>query len=118
MANIDIKIKINATILNMTGLGLTILLKDTFINWSPTNITITDTIRADKYSTLPCPKGCSSSAGLPANLNPTIVIIEEIKSERLLNPSAIIDILFVVIPVKSFIKNNRELIRIPTIPPR
>ena len=70
------------------------------------------------YSILPCPKGCSASAGLSESLNPTIVIIEEPASDKLLKASAIIAILEVISPTESFIRKRRRLESIPTIPPR
>jgi len=43
-----------------------------------------------RYSILPCPKGCSGSGFLPANLKPIIEIIDEPASDRLLKASAVI----------------------------
>ena len=73
---------------------------------------------AEIYSTLPCPNGCSLSAGRFANLNPIIVITEDAVSERLLNPSAVMDTLEVINPTIIFVIAKAKLDIIPTIPAR
>ena len=50
-------------------------------------------IKAEIYSALPCPKGCSLSAGLTDTLVPIKLITEDAASDRLLNPSDITEIL-------------------------
>ncbi|GAA0733526.1 hypothetical protein GCM10008906_04520 [Clostridium oceanicum] len=89
-------------------------MKEDFINSTPTNKTIKDTINPDKYSILPCPKGCSLSAGFEASLNPKNVIIEEAASDKLLNASAMTAILFEISPINNFAINNNTLHKIPT----
>ena len=68
------------------------------------------------YSDLPCPNGCSLSGGRLDNLNPSIVIMDDIVSDKLLNASAVTAILPVMIPTNNFIKKSRRLNTIPTIP--
>jgi hypothetical protein len=60
---------------------------------NPTSITRKDTISAAMYSSLPCPKGCSLSAGFSAIFTPIIPMIEEPASDKLLNASAVTDTL-------------------------
>ena len=59
----------------------------------PTSITRKATISAAIYSILPCPNGCSLSAGFPAIFTPIRLMIEEPASYRLLYASAITEIL-------------------------
>ena len=73
------------------------------------------TIRAEIYSILPCPNGCSLSAGILANLKPIMVITEEPASDKLLKASAVIAILAEINPTENFIKNKIILTIIPTI---
>jgi hypothetical protein len=110
--------RMNGIISNLTGVGFIILSKEALINWKPTIITIKETIRAEIYSNRPCPKGCSSSAGLLASLKPTIVIIDDAASDRLLKASAVTAILPEISPIDSFIANKIALTIIPIIPPR
>ena len=112
------KSNINGIISNVIGTGFNILSIDDFTNWIPTSITINATISADIYSSLPCPKGCSLSGGILANLNPTIVITDDAISDKLLNASAIIAILDVNKPTDNFTPNNIKFAIIPTIPAR
>ena len=98
--------------------GFKILSTDDLINCTPTSITIKATKRADKYSILPCPKGCSASAGLFDILKPIIVIIDDAASDKLLNASAEIAIEPTNIPTENFIKNKTKFTMIPTIPPK
>ena len=92
-------------------------MKDVFINSKPTKITIKETISPEIYSSLPCPKGCSLSAGLLASLKPRIVITEEATSERLLKASAVIAMLFDIIPITSLVAKRIKFSIIPTKPP-
>ena len=73
---------------------------------------------ADKYSILPCPNGCSASAGLFDILKPIIVIIDEAASDKLLKASAEIAIDPTSIPTENFITNKIKLIIIPITPPK
>ena len=114
---IEIRRSINGTISNLTSVGFIILSKEDFINCKPTSITKNATNKADKYSILPCPKGCSASAGLSAILKPTIVITEDAASDKLLKASADTAIEPTNKPTKSLTKNKIILTIIPTIPP-
>ena len=88
------------------------------MNSKPTNITKNATISPEIYSILPCPKGCSLSAGLPESLNPNIVTNEAPTSERLLKASAITAILLTKNPAVILIENKIIFTKMPTIPPR
>ena len=55
---------------------------------NPISSTRNATTSAAIYSILPCPKGCSLSAGLLAIFTPTSPTMEEPASDRLLNASA------------------------------
>ena len=114
---IDTNNSINGINSNVILTGLSIRSKDDLINCIPTSITMNATIKADIYSILPCPNGCSASAGLSAILKPIIVTIEEAASDKLLNASAIIAILEATTPTVSLIANKIKLIIIPTTPP-
>ena len=78
-------------------------------------MTINATIKAAIYSMRPCPKGWSSSAGFSAILTPINPIMEEAASERLLNASAITEILLISSPISSFAPNSSMLQKIPTM---
>ncbi|KIU06506.1 hypothetical protein SC08_Contig83orf00266 [Clostridium butyricum] len=52
------------------------------------------------------------------SLNPSIVIIEDAASDKLLNASAVIDILEVINPTESLIVNKTRFTKIPIIPPK
>ena len=75
-------------------------------------------VRAETYSILPWPNGCSSSAGLPEILKPTRLMTDETASKILFAPSATIEILFVRAP-KTILKTERiTFSAIPTTPLR
>ena len=114
--NMDISIKAKGTVSNITSEGFIILLKEDLTNWIPTNITIKETSKAEIYSTLPWPKGCSSSAGALDSLKPIMVMSEEALSVKLLKASAVIAMLLVKIPAASFIIKRIMFATIPTIP--
>ena len=82
---------------------------------NPTCNTKNATTKAAIYSILPCPNGCSLSAGLLAILTPIKLMIDEPASDKLLNASAITEILCIIIPIVIFIKNNKTLQKMPTI---
>ena len=63
----EIKI-IMATVLKVVSVGLIIFSKELFKSSKPTKIISAETNVADIYSILPCPKGCSLSAGFIDNL--------------------------------------------------
>ncbi len=96
--------------------GLIIFWMDVFAASTPIIRMIKDTIKADIYSTRPCPKGCSSSAGFLANLNPTRLITEEPASAKLLTASTDIAILPVMEPITNFMPHNETFTTIPTTP--
>ena len=83
---------------------------------NPTWITKKATINAAIYSIRPWPKGCSSSAGFSAIFTPTMLTMEEAASDKLLNASAITEILLAMSPVAIFTTNSSRLQQIPTIP--
>jgi hypothetical protein len=84
-------------------------------NVKPTCNTKKATANAAIYSNLPCPKGCSLSAGLLASFTPKKLIMEEAASERLLKASAVTEILLMIHPTVSFTANRVILQTIPTI---
>ena len=71
-------------------------------------------MNAEMYSIRPCPKGWSSSAGFWAIFTPTKPTMEEAASDKLLNASAITEILFARRPMAIFAANSRTLQTIPT----
>ena len=94
--------------------GWMILPTDDLNNEKPTCMTRKATMKAEIYSILPCPKGWSSSAGFSAILTPIKPIMEEAASDRLLNASAMTEMLFTNIPIISLAANRRRLQKIPT----
>ena len=64
---------------------------------------ITDTNRPDRYSSLPCPKGCSGSGSADDNLKPSRVITEDPASDKLLKASAVIAIEWLNNPAKNLL---------------
>lgn len=114
----DINKSKKGIISKVTASGFNILENEVLTNWNPTSITIKETTRAEIYSILPWPKGCSASAGLLAILNPIIVIIDEAASDKLLNASAIIAIDPANNPTNNLIRNSSVFIMIPTAPPK
>ena len=66
-------------------------------------------VSAAIVSALPCPKGCSISAGLEAILKPKTTTALLAISDRVWNASAIREMLFEIIPKKSFIVNIASL---------
>ena len=81
------------TRLNFNSSGSRIFMIAFLKKVNPTSITRKDTISAAMYSSLPCPKGCSLSAGFSAIFTPIIPMIEEPASDKLLNASAVTDTL-------------------------
>ena len=75
-----------------------------------------DTIKAEIYSILPCPKGCSSSTGLLASFVPAMVMIPEPASDRLFTASAVMDTAPVSVPIRNFTAHSRRLHAIPNVP--
>ena len=79
----------------------------------PISIIIVDSARPARYSTLPCPKGCSASGFFAAIAKPSSVIIDEPASERLLNASAVIATEPDMRPAKYLTANSRMFRNIP-----
>ena len=73
---------------NLTTSGLSILKTDDLMNCSPIMITMMDMSRPDIYSILPCPYGCSLSAGFSESLKPRRVTTDDIVSKMLFTASA------------------------------
>ena len=82
----------------------------------PTSIIAKETTKPVIYSTLPCPKGCSLSAGVLESLKPISVTIDDPASERLLNASATIEIDAVNTPAANLPANKKRFKTIPTAP--
>ena len=81
---------------------------------TPAIKTIADTITDVKYSTLPCPNGCSLSGALFAIFVPTIVITEDITSVKLFTASNTIAIEFVIIPITALNATRSIFTNIPS----
>ena len=62
------------------------------------------------------PKGCLASAGLPASLNPTSMMMEEPESVRLFTASAMMATLPESSPAAILMANSSRLVAIPTAP--
>ncbi len=77
---------------------------------------MSETTKPEIYSYLPCPKGCSLSAGLSANLKPNNVATDEPASDKLFNASAVMDTECVITPAKNFTVKSMTLHMIPTYP--
>ena len=120
--NIQVFISIEPTsiitdkMLKYISSGLNIRATELLKSSTPITIIAAATIRPDMYSILPCPNGCSVSAGFPETLNPINVTIDEPASDRLLNASAATDTAPVIIPARNLSKNKIILHVIPTIP--
>ena len=82
----------------------------------PKNSTIKDTITPDRYSILAWPKGCFSSAGFPASLKPTSMMMEDPESVRLFTASARMATLPETHPARSFRAHSSRLVAMPTAP--
>ena len=95
--------------------GCSTLPKEVLNSENPTCMTRKATIKAAIYSILPWPKGWSSSAGFSAILTPTKPIMEEAASDRLLNASAITDMLCTRMPIQSLDTKRSRLQLIPTM---
>ncbi len=100
--------------LNPIFSGFITLVKELLKQEKPTCRIKKDTTNADIYSNLPCPKGCSLSAGLSASLTPIKPIMEEAASDKLLKASAVTDILFIKNPIINFVPKRIILHIIPT----
>ena len=83
----------------------------------PTAMMITAITSPATYSSLPWPKGCSSSAGLAAIRKPIRATTEEPASERLFTASASTAMLPEISPTVIFAANSATLQATPTIPP-
>lgn len=68
---------------------------------------------AVKYSTLPCPNGCSLSAGFPATFIPIMVTEAEKASDRLFNASIRIAIELETRPMHALNIESRILVPTP-----
>jgi len=95
--------------------GDLILPMESFRKVNPTSNTRKDTMSAEIYSIRPCPKGCSSSAGLLAIFTPTKLISDEPASDRLLKASAVTDTLCTISPTINFTMNKNTLHKMPTM---
>lgn len=84
----------------------------------PISIMTKDIIKPETYSILPCPKGCSLSAGEPAILNPMNDITDEPASDKLLKASAVTDTAPESIPTKSLPINRQILSAMPKNDPK
>ena len=101
---------------NSTVTGWSTFSKELFASSNPINKIITATVRLARYSNLACPYGCSLSAGFSASLNPVSVTIELAASDRLFNPSAVIDMEPASFPTASLLPARQTLHTIPTRP--
>ncbi|MPM78610.1 hypothetical protein SDC9_125621 [bioreactor metagenome] len=82
---------------------------------TPITIIRTVTISPERYSYLPWPYGCSSSAGLLAILKPNRLMILEEASERLFTASAVMDTEPEIVPIIILPRKSKTLHRIPTV---
>lgn len=104
------KIRItNGTRSKLISSGCSILEIELLKKVNPTSITRNETIKAAIYSILPCPKGCSASAGFPAIFTPIKLIIDEAASDKLLKASAVTARELRISPIVSFTENNKTL---------
>ena len=102
--------------LEETASGETIFSMELRKSSRPISRMTSETMRPEMYSMRPCPKGCWSSAGRPAILNPTTVTMDEPASERLLKASAVMAIEFESVPARNLNTNSTILQKIPTSP--
>jgi hypothetical protein len=100
-----------------TFTGCNIRKKELLKNSTPTTNIAPANSNAVRYSILPYPKGCLSSAGRLESLKLIIVTKDDSASVRLWKASAVIAILFRSNPITSSIIRIEELIIIPTFPP-
>ena len=70
------------------------------------------------YSMRPWPKGCSGSAFFAESLKPSIEIMEEAASDKLLNASATIAIDDDIVPAMNFAVKSKMLRKTPNPPHR
>ena len=87
-----------------------------FNSSKPIMMIISDTISPLIYSMRPWPNGCSVSAGAPAILKPTSVMMEEPASDRLLKASAVMAMEAVRVPAKNLAANSTRFKKIPVNP--
>ena len=73
-------------------------------------------IIAEMYSALPCPNGCSRSAGFKASFVPIMVIMEESASVRLFTASRITAMELERIPATALKEARNIFARIPIMP--
>ncbi len=97
-----------------TAFGRRIFITEDFASSSPIRRMMTATANPDRYSILPCPKGCPELAFKPENLKPVKVIRDEPASERLLKASAVTAMEPLTMPARYFPANSRTLREIPT----
>ena len=102
--------------LKLTSSGLNILITEDLPSSTPIKRIMNDTIKADIYSSLPWPKGCSLSTGLLASLAPAIVTTFEPASDKLLNASAVIDTEPDTVPIMNLTMHRKALQIIPHQP--
>ena len=67
-----------------------------------------------RYSTRPCPRGCSRSAGFAASRVPTMVINEDMASLRLFSASMVMATEWDIIPTKALKPASKRLVTMPT----
>lgn len=84
----------------------------------PTYMITIETRRDATYSNRPCPRGCSSSAGIVLSIEPAIAMIDVNESLRLLKESEIIAILLAMTPITSLDKNKKRFNTKPKVPDR
>ena len=101
---------------NSIDAGWISLSTDVFANSNPITRIIAATTRLARYSNLACPYGCSLSAGFSASLNPSNVTMELAASDRLFNPSAVIDVDAANFPITSLLPANSRLHNTPMKP--
>ena len=105
-----------ARALKSAGWGEMIFAKEVRPSSRPKNSTMKDTITPERYSMRAWPKGCFSSAGLPASLKPTSMTMEEPESVRLFTASAMTATLPDTSPAASLMANSSKLVAMPTAP--
>ncbi|MEE8704169.1 MAG: hypothetical protein SOH58_04050 [Olsenella sp.] len=81
---------------------------------APAPITMAATPMALRYSILPCPKGCSRSAGFDAMRIPTTVTTEEAASVRLFTASSTMASEPAARPTRAFATTSATLTATPT----
>ena len=116
LTKIEVPKTIMYTILKSSVSGCMIFSIELLASSNPITRISPDTARADMYSSLPWPNGCSLSTGLLASFVPAIVTEFDAISDKLFNASAVTEIEPERLPTINLNTDKIRLHIIPTMP--